>query len=524
MYPMVRIIKVHPLDNVAIPVQDAPAGTEAAPGVKTVCNIPQGHKIALGDFKKGESIIRYGVILGSLLCDVSAGGLVDETMLELPALPALGSRRGDSNNGTAPRTEIPGTGPANMPAAFEGFEVPGRRFAGTRNILGIMTTVQCVTGVVNSALEKIKRELLPKFPFVDDVTVINHSYGCGISIDAPDSAIPIRTLRNIFRNPNFGGEIIVIALGCEKLTLDMLLEPHENNSENVVVLQKLPGFRAMTDTIFSMAEKKLKKLNERRRRTLPVEKLCIGLQCGGSDSFSGITANPAAGYASDLLVRAGGTVLFSEVTEVRDGAQILSERCRDEETAMAFAREMKWYDSYLERGGADTSANPSPGNKAGGLSNIIEKTMGSIAKTGSAPINAVIGPGELIGGEMPDSCVNSPKGLVFAATPAGDFVCGPLQIASGITLQVFMTGRGTPYGLAAIPVIKVSSRTELKNLWDDLIDINAGTVAEGRESIAETGERIFKMILDTASGRYTPFAEKYRLHNDICIFDPAPLT
>jgi galactarate dehydratase len=175
---------------------------------------------------------------------------------------------------------------------------------------------------------------------------------------------------------------------------------------------------------------------------------------------------------------------------------------------------MTWYDAYLERGGADISANPSPGNKAGGLSNIMEKTMGSIAKSGNAAITGVLSAGEPVSG----------SGLVFAAAPASDFVCGPLLLASGATLQVFMTGRGTPYGLAAAPVIKVSSRTELKNLWDDLIDINAGTIAEGKETIREVGEKIFKMIIDTASRRYAPFAEKYRLYNDLVIFDPAPLT
>jgi galactarate dehydratase len=194
--------------------------------------------------------------------------------------------------------------------------------------------------------------------------------------------------------------------------------------------------------------------------------------------------------------------------------QFLSARCESREVSQKLAREMKWYDAYLEQGGADISANPSPGNRAGGLSNIMEKTMGSIAKSGNAPIVEVLSPGEHPVRE----------GLGFAATPASDFVCGPLQLASGITLQVFMTGRGTPYGLAAAPVIKVSSRTDMKNLWEDLIDVNAGTIAEGKETIPELGERLFRMIVDTASGVYRPWAEKYRLHNDICLFDPAPLT
>ena len=505
---MVRIIKVHNLDNVVIPVQDAPKGTEAAPGVMTVQDIPQGHKIALKDFRKGDEVIRYGVVLGSLLSDVPAGGHIDEYMLEMPQPPEL-----DEMPWGKPADKCAGVDEA-LPVTFDGYEVPGSRFAGTRNILGIMTSVQCVAGVMNIAVEKIKTELLPKYPNVDDVTVLNHNYGCGCAIDAPDSVIPIRTVRNLLRNPNFGGEIMVIALGCEKLTLDMLLEPQENNPENVIVLQEIPGLKAMIDAVLFMAEKKLQKLNERRRVTLPLEKLCVGIQCGGSDAFSGITANPATGYASDRIVQAGGTVLFPEVTEVRDGVQFISGRCQSRELSQKLGQEMKWYDAYLERGGADLSANPSPGNKAGGLSNIMEKTMGAIAKSGCAPITGILSAGELA----------AQKGLNFAATPASDFHCGTLMLASGTTLQVFTTGRGTPYGLAAAPVIKVSSRTELKNLWDDIIDIDAGTIAEGKESIAEAGERLFKMIIDTASGRHKPFAEMYRLHNDLCIFDPAPVT
>ena len=515
---MAHFIKIHPLDNVVIPVQDAPTGTEAAPGVMTVSDIPQGHKIALKNLLKGDEVIRYGVAVGRLLCDVPAGGHINEHILEMPLAPDLDMDNLPWARGRQWTAEF-GSFPENLPGVFEGYETPGNFFAGTRNILGIMTGVQCVAGPINVAVQKIKTELLPRYPNVDDVVALNHSYGCGVSIAAPDSEIPIRTLKNLIRNPNFGGEIMLVALGCEKLTVDMLLSENENNPENVIVLQHLPGFRAMMDTIYDMAEKKLQKLNERKRVTLPLKKLCIGLQCGGSDSFSGITANPAVGYACDLLICAGGTAMFSEVTEARDGVQFLAARCATEELSHKLAQEMKWYDAYLERGGANTNANPTPGNKSGGLSNIMEKTMGAIAKSGSAPITGILGTGERISQE-PDS----PKGLFFASTPSGDFVCGSLQLASGITLQVFTTGRGTPYGLAQAPVIKVGSRTELKSIWDDLIDVNAGTIAEGKETIQQVGERIFKMIVDTASGHHKPFAEKYRFHNDICIFDPAPLT
>jgi len=238
------------------------------------------------------------------------------------------------------------------------------------------------------------------------------------------------------------------------------------------------------------------------------------MQCGGSDAFSGVTANPSAGYATDMLVEAGATVMFSEVTEVRDGVYILAERCINDDVMKKLINEMKWYDNYLEKGKVDRSANPTPGNKKGGLSNIVEKAMGSIAKSGSSPIVEVLSPGE----------IPTKKGLIFAATPASDIVCGPSQLASGIGLQVFMTGRGTPYGLAISPVIKVSSRNNIKNLWSDLIDVNAGTIATGEATIQEVGTELFNLIIDVASGRKKSWAELYELHNDLCFFNPAPIT
>ena len=204
----------------------------------------------------------------------------------------------------------------------------------------------------------------------------------------------------------------------------------------------------------------------------------------------------------------------SEVTEVRDGVYLLAERCVNEEVGKKLAAEMKWYDNYLAEGEVDRSANPTPGNKKGGLANIVEKAMGSIAKSGTSPIVEVLSPAEK----------PSKKGLIYAATPASDIVCGPCQLASGIGLQVFMTGRGTPYGLAIAPVIKVCSRNEMKEQWPDLIDINAGPVATGEATIADIGTQLFMEIIDVASGRKQSFAEKYKLYNDLCIFNPAPIT
>lgn len=499
-------IKVSEKDNVAITVDMVSKGTIVVDDVIAHQDIPQGHKIALADISAGCEIIRYGVVLGYAINKIPKGHWINETMLELPTPPEVNIMKFAVN--------IVSELPIAPSETFEGYKNPNGGYAGTRNILGISTTVQCVTGVLNVAVDRIKKELLPKYPNVDDVVPINHAYGCGVAINAPDAVIPIRALANLAKNPNFGGELMVIGLGCEKLTPNMIMEEKDITPENVIILQDYQGFGAMVKAIMDMAETKLKRLNQRKRETLPLSELCIGMQCGGSDAFSGVTANPAAGYASDMLVKAGATVMFSEVTEVRDGVYLLAERTVCEETSRKLASEMKWYDNYLDKGQVDRSANPTPGNKKGGLSNIVEKAMGSIAKSGTSPIVEVLSPGEL----------PTKKGLIYAATPASDIVCGPMQLASGITLQVFMTGRGTPYGLAAAPVIKVSSRTNLKDHWQDLIDVNAGTIATGDATIEEVGIELFNLIVEVASGRRKPWAEEWKLYNDLCIFNPAPIT
>ena len=219
------------------------------------------------------------------------------------------------------------------------------------------------------------------------------------------------------------------------------------------------------------------------------------------------------GCATDLLVRAGATVMFSEVTEVRDGIDQLTARAATLEVAAAMVREMAWYDAYLEKGQVDRSANTTPGNKKGGLSNIVEKAMGSIIKSGTAPIVGVLSPGEKV----------RQKGLIYAATPASDFICGTLQLAAGMNLHVFTTGRGTPYGLAEVPVIKVATRSDLARRWHDLMDLDAGRIATGEATVEDIGWELFRLLLDVASGKKT-WAEHWKLHNALVLFNPAPIT
>ena len=501
------VIRVTERDNVAIAVHDLEAGTEVQPGVVTREPIPQAHKVALCDIPQGGEILRYGVVLGYAKADIPAGSWINEHMLSLPQSPALDDLPYATHLVSAEQLPDP------TRTTWMGYRNKVGP-AGTRNLLGIVTTVQCAAGVVRVAVERIRRELLPKYPHVDDVVAVTHPYGCGVAINAPLAEIPIRAVANVIRHPNFGGEIMLVGLGCEKLTYDRLLAPGEITPENCLTLQDWAGHDAMMQALMDMAEKKLQRLEQRRREEMPLSELLIGMQCGGSDAFSGLTANPSAGYAADMLVKGGGTVLFSEVTEVRDGVPMLAARCVDRAARDKLAAEMKWYDDYLAKGGVDRDANPTPGNKKGGLANIVEKAMGSIAKSGTSPIVEVLSPAE------------KPKkhGLIYAATPASDIVCGPSQVASGIGLQVFMTGRGTPYGLDICPVIKVCSRNEMKEHWFDMIDVSAGGIATGDATIAQVGTQIFEMILDVASGVKKPYSDQYGFHNDMCIFNPAPIT
>lgn len=506
--PKPLTITMHERDNVAIVANDGglPAGTMLESGLVLRERVPQGHKISLRNIPAGSEVLRYDVVIGRASADIAAGSWVHEKLLDMPAAPAL------RNLPIATRSREP-------LEPLEGYTFQGFRNSdgsvGTRNILAVTTTVQCVAGVVEHAVTRIRRELLPRYPNVDDVIGLEHTYGCGVAIDAPGAALPIRTLRNISRNPNFAGSTMVVSLGCEKLQPDRLLPPGSADGFGLVTLQdeNHVGFEAMVSSIMTMAEDHLARLDRRRRETCPASDLIVGVQCGGSDALSGVTANPAVGFATDLLVRAGATVMFSEVTEVRDGIDQLTARAVNRDVAEALIREMDWYDRYLEAGYADRSANTTPGNKKGGLSNIVEKAMGSIVKSGSVPIAGVVSPGDRA----------TTKGLLFAATPASDFICGTLQLAAGMNLHVFTTGRGTPYGLAAVPVVKVATRSDLARRWHDLMDVDAGRIATGQATISDVGWDMFRLLLDVASGKKT-WAEHWRLHNALALFNPGPVT
>src|SRR5699024_9253734 len=428
----------------------------------------------LENIGKDQAIIRYGVPIGYANDDILKGSWVNEDSLYIHKTLTLNENMVNQLN--FDNNYRFKNNPAKKFDTFKGY-VNDDGSVGTKNILAINVTVQCVKGVVDQTIEKIKKEILPKYPNVDDVIQLNHIYGCGVAIHADNAEIPKRTISNLADNPNFGNEKLVVSLGCEKFVPEDAFQVNEEDSEHLIVLQNCNGYSDMIEEISKKAEIILQRLNRRTRQTVPVSKLVIGLQCGGSDAFSGMTANPAIGYAADLFIQQGAKVMFSEVTEVRDAAEILLKRIKSKKLRIKMIKELTWYDNYLASSHVDRAENPSPGNKRGGLSSIIEKAMGSIAKSGTAEISDILFPGEKI----------KKAGMTFAATPASDFVCGTQQLASGMTLEVFSTGRGTTYNLEQCPVIKVATNTGLATKWFDIIDFNAGTILDHQITLDQAG-------------------------------------
>ena len=493
--PTAFYIKVDPTDNVAIIVNDRglTAGTRFPDGLTLVEHIPQGHKVALVDIPAHGEIIRYGEVIGYAVRDIPQGSWIDESLVELPTAPPL--------NTLPLATKVPEPLPPLEGYTFEGYRNADGS-VGTKNLLGITTSVHCVAGVVDYVVKIIERDLLPNYPNVDGVVGLNHLYGCGVAINAPAAVVPIRTIHNIALNPNFGGEVMVIGLGCEKLQPERLLQGTEDvksipvDSASIVSLQdeKHVGFKSMVDDILQVAERHLAKLNQRQRETCPASELVVGMQCGGSDAFSGVTANPAVGYASDLLVRCGATVMFSEVTEVRDAIHLLTPRAINEEVGKRLLEEMAWYDNYLDMGKTDRSANPSPGNKAGGLTCLEEKSLGCIHKGGHSPVMAVYDYAKQ---------VEAKQGLVIMDTPGNDPSSVAAMVAGGAQIVVFSTGRGTPTGNPLAPVIKITgNKLTYANMIDN-IDVDASPLIYGTKTIEELGQELLKLTQEVACGKQT---------------------
>lgn len=483
-------LRLHPDDNVAIALRDLMDATDLPDlGVTLHGPVPRGHKIALVDLSVGDQVIRYGQIIGVATQAVSAGEHVHSQNL------GMGPHAQDYAHASASRA-LP---PVETPRTFMGYHRADGS-VGTRNYIGILTSVNCSGSVARMIAEAAERsDWLAGLDNVDGVVPIVHGTGCGMSGENEGYDTLFRTLAGYARNPNFGG-ILLIGLGCEVMQIPDLIgagRMREDGNFRYMTIQQTGGTRASIDKGLEVLRTMADVANRAARAPAPLSHLTVGLQCGGSDGYSGITANPALGYASDLLVRHGGTTILSETPEIYGAEHLLTRRAVTQEVGEALIARIDWWDDYTSRNGGEMDNNPSPGNKKGGLTTILEKSLGAVAKGGTAPLVGVYKFAEPI----------TTKGFTYMDSPGYDPCSVTGQIASGANLITFTTGRGSVSGYKPSPCIKLATNAEMYARMAEDMDINCGDMITEGISVEAKGEEIFEMFIAVASGHQTKSEE-----------------
>jgi altronate hydrolase len=364
--------------------------------------------------------------------------------------------------------------------------------AGTRNFIGIIASVNCSTTVCRAIAEHANRTLLPRFPGIDGFVPIVHDQGCGMSGTGDGMRVLHRTLAGYARHPNFGG-VLMVGLGCEVNQLTLYGQKGVAAGKRHFNIQEAGGSRRSVERALGVLAEIAEEVGQLKREPIPVSEIVVGLQCGGSDGMSGITANPALGAAVDILAGAGGTGILSETSEIYGAEHLLASRAATPEIAEKLDGYVKWWEDYVAMHGASLDNNPSPGNKKGGLTTILEKSLGAVAKGGQTPLRGVYGYAERV----------TERGLVFMDTPGYDPVSATGQVAGGANIIAFTTGRGSCFGCRPTPSIKLSTNTALYRAMEEDMDIDCGRIASGEIGVAELGREIFELIVETASGRKT---------------------
>jgi altronate hydrolase len=480
-------IRLHPQDDVVIARQQLVSGTLLRDENITVSGlIPPGHKVATRAIAKGEPVKRYNQIIGFASKDIAPGQQVHLNNLAM----------GDFARDYAIGTDVKPTQYALEPATFMGIVRPDGRVA-TRNYIGLLSTVNCSATVVRAIADYFRadgrdRGALADYPNIDGVVALAHGTGCGMASNGEPIDVLRRTLGGYAKHANFAG-ILMIGLGCESNQISSLLGAQnlkESDLLRTFSIQDSGGTRKAIEQGVAQVREMLKVANDVHREIVPASHLMLGLQCGGSDGYSGITANPALGRAVDLLVENGGTAILSETPEIYGAEHLLTRRAVSQAVGEKLISRIKWWEEYTERTGGEMNNNPSPGNKAGGLTTILEKSLGAVAKGGTTNLVAVFEYAEPV----------TAKGFVFMDTPGYDPVSATGQVAGGANMICFTTGRGSAYGCAPSPSLKLSTNTALWTRQEEDIDINCGEIVDGNATVAEVGEQFFRMILDTASG------------------------
>jgi altronate hydrolase len=481
------VIRLHPDDAVLIARTMLLPGVEVAPGVVTTDRIPAGHKVAIRPIAVGEPVIRYGQIIGFATQAIAPGQHIHTQNLGM----------GDFDRDYAYGADVKPTPNFDLPASFMGIRRADGRIA-TRNYIGILTSVNCSAHVASMVADVFKKNPfsghnpLAAYPNVDGVVALTHKTGCGMTQDEPLTLLR-RTLGGYARHVNFS-HVVVLGLGCEINQIGGLMQEQKLAGRlREMQIQDIGGTRKTTEAGVAFVNEVLADSNKVVREEVSASELTVALQCGGSDGYSGISANPALGAASDLLVRHGGTVILSETPETYGAEHLLTRRAVSREVGEKLVGLMRWWEAYCAREGAEMNANPSPGNKAGGLTTILEKSLGAMAKAGSTNLVDVLNYAETV----------TKKGFVFMDTPGYDPVAATGQVAGGANLVCFTTGRGSVFGCKPAPSIKLATNTPMFRRMEDDMDINCGTILDGDETLQDCGQRIFELMLKTASGEPT---------------------
>jgi altronate hydrolase len=480
-----RTIRLHASDNVLVAVDPIPAGV-AVEGVAATARVGRGHKVAVRPIAAGEPVRKFGQIIGFAARKIAPGEWVHEHNVAMRDF-----ERAYEPGVDAQPVEVL---PAESRATFQGYRRADGK-VGTRNYVGILTSVNCSASVAQFIAEEVRRSgLLADFPNVDGVIPLVHGGGCALDIKGEGYEILARTQWGYATNPNMGG-VVMVGLGCEGFQIDRWKKKYgieESERFQSLTIQDTGGTRRSVERGVAAVREMLPRLNEVKRETVPASELMLALQCGGSDGYSGITANPALGAAVDLLVRHGGTAILSETPEIYGAEHLLVRRAESEAVAAKLMAVIDWWRDYTQRNRMEMNNNPSPGNKAGGLTTILEKSLGAAAKGGTTPLRGVYNYAEPV----------DRKGFVYMDTPGYDPVSATGQVAGGANVLCFTTGRGSAYGCKPTPSIKLATNSETYRRMLDDMDINCGDIVDG-VSIEAKGREIFDMVLEVASGTRT---------------------
>lgn len=475
-------IKASAKDGVAVALADLPAGFDLGHGLRTRERIGAGHKVALRDFRSGEPLIKLGQPIGIISADIAAGAHVHVHNVRF-------SGRADRESFGTRIVTIP-----LKPAGFMGY-LRENGSVGTRNYIGILTSVNCSATVARRIASHFDEERLAPWPGIDGVVAFSHMSGCGMAKSGRGMDNLRRTIGGYARHANFAA-ILVIGLGCEVNQINPLLVDQELKTSEMLRtmnIQSEGGTRTAIDAGIAIVREMLPLANRAERSVQSAAHLTLGLQCGASDGNSALTANPALGLEADLLVAAGGKVVLSETPEIFGAENLLLERAASRDVADRLIARLQWWEDYAARDGADLNNNPSPGNIAGGITTILEKSLGAVAKSGSSPLRDVIDYAQTI----------TAPGLSFMDTPGYDPCSATGQIAGGANLIAFTTGRGSVFGSKPAPTLKLASNSALAARMPDDIDIDCGRLISGEATLAQLGDEIFDRLLRVASGEKT---------------------